>query len=233
MSFIERKSVAAVAAWAAVGAATANAQVTYLTQDRSITAETSYDANVQTVSAGDFGPFAAAVDLEVGFTTPDGEAGVNEAHAGIDCQLDPNAIVASGNLSAGGGLALVGGESTLVFGEAAAAIQTSFAITDATPFRLMASPRPSSDPKDRFKIKLEDQINNIVLFYLDETMAAQVVDVAGLLAPGQYALEYQVEFTIWGPETLSDFYFKMEIPAPGTMGLAAAGALFSARRRRG
>jgi hypothetical protein len=190
---------------------TAGADVVYLTQDRSITVMTSADGNVQDASAPDFGPFLQSLALSTPFPTPTGGTGVNGATAGIDCQLDPNAIRVVGSLSGSGGIGVVAGQQTVQFGEAQARINTTVHITEGTPFRLTASPRPSTRPGDRFKIKLKDETRHTVLFLLDESSPPQAVDMAGTFAAMDLELEYQVELTVDGPEVLRDFSFHLSL----------------------
>jgi hypothetical protein len=201
--------IAALAACASGLAA--HADVTYLLQERSITATTSADGVIQTVAAPDFAPFVTQIDLATMFNTPGGGTAPNMAHVGIDCQLDPNAIRVIGTLSGAGGISLIGGSQVLQFGEAAARIDTNFEVAAATPFRMTASPRPSAHPGDRFKIKLKDETRHIVLFFLDETMPPQAVDLSGTFNPGELSIEFQTELTVDGPETLRDFSFNITI----------------------
>jgi len=192
-------------------AAAARADVTYLTQARSISAETSANNNVQTIVAPGFGPFVENLMLATTFQTPGGLPAPNLAEVGIDCQLDPNAVIVVGSLFGAGGLSVVQGVPVLQFGEAGASVETLFRLDTATSFTMLASPRPSNRPGDRFKIKLKDQTNNIVLFLLEETMPPQLVNFSGTLAPGDYELEYQVELTVDGPESLRDFSFNLSL----------------------
>ena len=92
----------------------------------------------------------------------------------------------------------------------------SFEIGAATPFLLLALPRPSDDPGDRFKIKLEDLTRETTLFLLDESMPAQEVNFEGVLAPGVYAIEYQIELTVSSAETTEQFGLSLSVPAPAS-----------------
>lgn len=207
------------------------AGVTYLTQDRSISAATSADGNSQTISATDFGAFVRSLNLSTTFDTPGGGIGVNAAGAGIDCQLDPDAIVVNGSLFGAGGLSIVNGTPTLQSGDAAVNVSVSFQIDVASPFSLFASRRPSDNPGDRFKIKLKDPNGNFLLF-VDQDMPAQDVSLSGVLLPGEYSLEYEAQFSVEGEETLRNLSFNLQIPSVGGMGMmAAAGGLVLRRRR--
>lgn len=206
----------------------ARAGVTYQTQSRVISAATSFDGNAQTASAPDFGRFQAGLTLATEFVGTGGTLQENTAVAGIDCQLDPNAILVNGSLSAAGGLELTGGKA--VTGDAAVALSIQFTLDQATAFSLRASRRPSDSDKDRFKIKLESAGGTIVM--IDQNDPAQELDLAGTLPAGVYSLEYQAELKIEGPETLRDYYFDLVVPAPGSVSFAALVLGASACRRR-
>lgn len=193
----------------AAGAAAGD--VTYLTQARSVTVLTSANNATQTLAAPDFGPFNATANLATTFPTPGGGSSPNEAVAGIDCQLDPNAIRVIGSLSGSGGLSIIGGNQVLQFAEAAARVQTLFHVSAGTPFRLTASPRPIGGPNDRFKIKLKNETTSQVLLELDETMPPQSVDFSGLLDAADIEFEFQMELMVDGPESLAGFAVNLTL----------------------
>lgn len=225
----KRQMCAALTALA-VMAPCALADVSYLTQDRWITATTSFDANTQVRTALDFARFVETLSLSTTFPTDTGTA-TNAAEAGIDCQLDPNAILVTGSLAGSGGLS-IGGNPGVQFGEAMVQVNTSFLVSGTTPFAMLASPRPSSFPGDRYKIKFKNETTNEVLFLLDDSMPAQAVDFRGTLAPGSYTLEFQAELTVDGPEILRDFSFSLTVPAPGAAVMLGVAGLLASRRRR-
>jgi hypothetical protein len=121
-------------------------EVTFLTQQREISAETTVDLNVQTLAATDFGPFVRS--LSVPFQTPQGPD-TNDADTDIDCTIDPNAIRANGGLGASGGLNVNGKLET---GEAAAFVFVTFSVSVPTQITLLCTPRPSTDPRDEFEL---------------------------------------------------------------------------------
>ncbi|MFN9969544.1 MAG: hypothetical protein ACK58T_06560 [Phycisphaerae bacterium] len=117
--------------------------VTYLTQDRSITAATSFDGSLQTITAPDFNPFVQTINLSTNFPALNNTIGLNEAVAGIDCHLDPNNIKASGRLLARGGMTADG--NTVAAGSAQATVRTTFRVDSASAFK--SSPRPAPWPE--------------------------------------------------------------------------------------
>jgi len=153
--------------------------LTYQTQDRSISATTTADGASQTISSPDFARFLATIDLATTFQTPGGGTGKNNAHAGIDCQLDPNALVINGALFGAGGLSAGNGSPKLELGEASAAVSTTFHLDFASPFSLFASARPSTRAGDRFKIKLKNETSGEILASIDQNSPPTELNLAG------------------------------------------------------
>lgn len=187
----------------------AAADVTYLLQVRSISATTSSNNNTQAIAAPDFSPFVQSLNLSTPFATQGGGTSVNGAHVGIDCQLDPNAVRASGSVGGSGGMGEIGGVPELVTGEAVANVQTTFHLDAQTPFTLRASPRPSTRRGDRFKIKIKDETQHVVLFLLDDSSPPQTVEISGEFLAGDISLEYQVEMTVEGEEMSGDYAIEL------------------------
>ena len=205
--------------------------VTYLTQDRSITAATSFDGGTLTIAAPNFASFVQTINLSTSFPGLNNTVGLNEAVAGIDCQLDPNKIKASGRLLARGGTSFVAGQDKVESGSAAATIRTTFHLDADSAYQLIASPRPLAGAKDKFKLKLENVSTGVILF-LDESTPPAAVNTAGLFAAGDYSLEYQIELSSEDGTLDDSFELLLVIPTPGTIGLAAFAGLAAARRRR-
>jgi hypothetical protein len=222
----------AVGAAALAIAPLAQADLVYQNQQREISVFTSFDANMQTAAAPGFGPFVQSLLISTEFPTSGGGTGVNGAGAGIDCQLDPNAITVGGSLSGSGGVSVQGGQPAPQFGEADALVFTTFDILAGASFRLMSSPRPSLNPRDEFEIELANVLTGERIFFIDATSAPQTVDVRGFLAPGRYSIQYQVELTVEAEQTIEDFSFNFTIPAPGTCGVLALAGFGAVRRRR-
>lgn len=219
--------LSALVGLAALPASMSHGAVIYTSQIRSVTAETGADMQVLTRTAPDFGPFVTTAELNTTITGPGGSAQPNRAVAGIDCQLDPNAIRAVGTLAAAGGLDITG---TPTFGEAAAQVEIAFTLTEATPITILASARPSLDPRDRYVLKLSD--DNGDLLDIDETMPAQSVNFFQLLPAGDYVFEFQVEYSLAGIEDQVAFSVQAIIPTPGVLATFGVGGLAAMRRRR-
>lgn len=206
------------------GCSAAHGAVTYTSQIRSVTAETNADMNVLTRSATNFAPFVETASLT---TTIPSTTIPNRAVAGIDCQLDPNAIRATGTLAAAGGLDIMG---TPTFGEASARVEIGFNLSTPTLISIFATPRPSNDPRDRYVLKLSDLNND--LLDIDQTMPAQTVNFQQLLPAGDYVFEFQVEYSLASAEDDVAFNVQAIIPTPASLALFGAGGLLAARRRR-
>lgn len=206
--------------------------VSLLTQDRSISAATSFDANVVTRSALDFLPFVASVRSATDFPTVEGGIAANVAESTINCIVDPNAIRAFGALTASGGIGVVGGAPAPVFGEAAAFVSVTFEVLVDTPFTLFVSPRPSFNPDDEFEVELSalEGGSDLVEFRVDEQDPAQVINRSGILTPGRYSITYAVELTGDAAQVANEFTFDFTIPTPGSM--TALMGLFALSRRR-
>lgn len=191
-----------------VGVTTALGQVTLLEQARVISATTSADNRTVIAQAADFSPFVQTVTASTTFPGPNGTPETNAAATGIECVVDPNAVRATGNLTATGGLNIHG---QAVSGEAAANIFVRFQVPVPTPYHLHVTPRPSNSPRDRFRIEVENAITDQRIFRLREDQAAQTVDTSGVLPAGEYIVEFEVEYTVAGPSATRDFDFQMQL----------------------
>ncbi|HEX2837989.1 MAG TPA: hypothetical protein VHN77_07675 [Phycisphaerales bacterium] len=222
-----RSSLPISAAIALCAVSAARADIIYLTQERTIEAATTANAALLTQSAPDFAPFVATLTSSTTFQTPTGPA-TNTGETTIDCQLDPNAIRASGSLTGAGGLNING---LLEAGEAAAFILVTFNITEATPFNLLCTPRPSSDPRDEFEIEITNLTTTTSIFRLTQDDPAQPVNINGVLQPGTYSLQFQVEMTVEALQSTQAFDFQFLVPSPASAALLAAAPLLRRRRR--
>lgn len=224
-SFFGGGSLALVAASSSFGA------VTYLTQDRSISAATTFDGAAQTLVAPDFGGFTQTINLSTTFPGLNNTIGLNEAVAGIDCHLDPNKIKATGRLLARGGTSVVAGNDRVESGSASATIRTTFHLDAASAYQLIATPRPLAGAKDKFKLKIESADTGIILF-IDESTPPTAVNSVGVFAAGDYALEYQIELSAEDGTFDDSFDMTLVIPSPATLAIASFAGLVGARRRR-
>ncbi|MBY0113984.1 MAG: hypothetical protein K2Y21_14300 [Phycisphaerales bacterium] len=205
--------------------------VTYLTQARSITASTSFDGALQTLSAPDFNPFVQTINLSTTFPAFNNTIGKNEAVAGIDCQLDPNKIKALGRLTAAGGTSFVNGKDKAEEGNASVSIRTTFHLDADSAYQLVTTPRPLAGPKDKFTLKIES-VNLGVIIFLDESSPPTAINQAGFFAAGDYSLEYQVEITSSNGSLDDTFEMTLTIPTPATAAALLLGAGLATRRRR-
>jgi hypothetical protein len=199
--------LAALGAFAVAGQVAA-AEVTLLSQQRVITVSTTADASQQMLAAANFDPFVETLSHITQFLTQSGGTGVNRADAGIDCQIDPDAIRASGSLGASGGINVTGVPE---FGEAHALIEVTFSVAEPTRFSLFASPRPSDDPRDEFEVELENLATGQFIVRHNETQPAQTINAAGVLQPGTYIIHYEVEFSASGPDSVRNFAFNVAL----------------------
>ena len=217
----------AAATVAAVSTGASAVSVTLLTQERTVTARTSFDANVVTASAPNFQPFATTVTASVNFPASGGGTGANSATTTINCLANPNKILSSGTLAGSGGTAQVGAMEQDVLGECKTSLLVNFNVTTPTPYRLTATPRPSDDPVDSFEIKLRNEDAHDTLAEVDQTMPAQGIATNGVLAPGHYSIRYTVEFTVRAGSSTAPYNFLLDL-APGcnqadVAGLGGAG----------
>lgn len=208
------RTLLAAAAIALAATHAAAVDVTLLTQERTITARTSFDANAIAVAAPDFLPFNQTVTASVTFPTPGGGTAVNAATTTINCLANPNKMLASGTLSGAGGTAQVGAALQPVIGETRTFLSITFDVSAARAYRVSASPRPSTDPADAFELELKSLTTGDHLVAIDDTMPPQTVWVAGTLAPGRYSIKYKVEFTTRADAASAPYTFTLDL-APG------------------
>ncbi len=220
----------ALLAGTVVGSSAA-ADVVLIAQERSIAASSTFDGSTSTLAAADFSPFVQTVSTAAEFPLAGGGTAHNTANSTINCLVDPNAISVTGSLSASGGLAIIGGAPSPVFGEASAVVVVTFQVSTPTPFNLLCLPRPSATPGDEFELEFGAVGDGPTFVRIDQNDAAQSVNLSGVLDPGQYTLQYRVELT--RDEALTDVQYGMRLtlPAPST-GLAVLGLVAWPRRRR-
>lgn len=223
----------ALGAFAALAPAPeARAQVEYLTSSASASALTTFDGQSDTRSSANFTAFVDTASLSTNFPLVGGGLGVNRATTGIDCQLDPNSVNVTGSMIGAGGVSLVAGVQAQQMGECAAAVDVNFRITALTDFSLIALPRDSARPTDRYKVKLKNDTTNQVLLDVSEDDPAQLVMLIGQLAPGDYALEYEVQLVVDNAQAERQFGLTLALPSPGAAAWGLAIGLGASRRRR-
>jgi hypothetical protein len=205
------------------------AEITLLTQERTITAITTADNANVTEAAADFGPFIRVVQTSTTFGVPGGGVAVNSARSEINCVTDPNAIRATGALAGQGGASAAGGDE---LGEAQVNLYVTFTVTTPTAFQLLANPRQSTNAADGFEVELTNLTTDVDLFAISELDAPQVVNFAGVLQPGTYAVRYKNELTVAGAQQIANFNFEFLVPTPGTLVAPGLMSVWMGRRRR-
>ncbi len=206
-----RTSCVAASLLGAALACDAHAGVTILSQQRTLSVETTFDANLQSVTELQAGPFVRALDI--GGVIPGVNGATPVVAAGrIDCQLDPNKITANGLLAGAGGIAAL----TMVpeAGNGKVLVEVTFRVDVATAYGIVAAPRPAMRPTDEFRVDLRDLTRNQDVYYLDEGAPAQTVNMTGTLQPGEYRMRYKVEGTFGDAETSRTFGFGIAFPRP-------------------
>jgi len=194
----------------AVTGSAAGADVTLLTQQRTLLVATSADGNTQTASAPDFAPFVATLTISAPFQSTTGLR-ENLASGRIDCQIDPNRIRAVGALTGAGGIQAATGTTEL--GDAKVAILVTFQVNAPAPFSLVVAPRPDLHATDEFVAELKDLTRNNRLVSLDQTDPAQQVSLHGVLQPGSYSVRYRVEATFDADQTTRDLSLDLSMPS--------------------
>ncbi len=184
------------------------ANVTFQSQQRSISVATTSNGGSQIASAPSFAPFVQNLVLSTTFPGADGPT-PNVSAGRIDCQIDPNAIRASGFCGGSGGVRASTGEPEV--GECNVSILVTFVVDTPTAFNLVAAPRPALRPTDEFKLELKDQTRHDQLVYLSELDAPRQVGTSGTLQPGTYSMRYKVEGTFDGAEMSRDFSFNLTL----------------------
>lgn len=192
--------------------------VAFLAQERTIKVAVTSSGEVREASAPNFLPFVRTLSAASTFTGVAGEPVANEGVAGIDCQVDPDAVRAIGSLAGSGGISILG---TPEFGEAKADLRILFEVDEPTPFRLRASPRPITVVGDDFEVELENDATSAVLFRIDGTDEPQEVYFTGELLPGVYSLRYEMELSVSGPQQDAEFFFEFDL-TPACHGACAA-----------
>lgn len=189
-------------------ASTAGADITLQAQERSITAATTSDGNVQTATAASFAPFVQTLNLSTTFVGPNGPV-TNVAISRIDCQIDPNSIRARGNLTGAGGVLASTGE--VETGDSKASVLITFQVNTPIEFNLTAAARPELHPTDSFIVEIKDITRNNRVFKVDSNDPPQMVNTSGTLQPGQYWMKYRIEVTFDDLPASRDFGFNLTL----------------------
>jgi hypothetical protein len=192
-----------------VGVHAAPAAVTLVAQTRTLSVATTLDPNIQTVAAPDFGSFTRALRITGSVQGPGGTVPVIGAGR-IDCQIDPNKLVATGRVTGAGALA----DQAVVpdMGDSKVQVLVDFQVDVPTPFNLIIAPSPGLRPTDEFKVQLRDTTRNRDVYAIDQNDPVQTVNFSGTLQPGEYSFKYRVEGSFDGGETSRNFGFALNMP---------------------
>jgi hypothetical protein len=214
-------------------AGVAHAEVTFLTQERRLIATTSWDGESIQASAADFGLFEETVLRTVEFPLPGGGVGRNRAVAGISCTFEFGRFRARGRLDGEGGEGERGGQSEQVFGIANVFLDFTFAITEASDWRLDCdSIDGSGGGQDGgfFRINFVSLTTGDTIFFADRNSGIDECHVLGNIPAGQYRLTYETELRT--NDANSDEYdLDFRVPGPGTAAVFVILPLLWCRRR--
>lgn len=221
-------SVVCIGLGSALASSGAHADIVFLTQSRTITAATTANADTLTSSAANFAPFVDDLQSTALFSGPLGVPRVNRARTTITSILDSNSIRTNTRFECEGGENDNGGEE---LGDASLDILLTFTISESTEFNFFSSPRPNGMTTDEFEIEFK-QIGGDDIYANHGDPNPQLVDITGILQPGDYQLKVKVEFSANAPDQAAEYDFYLNVPAPVSTLPFAAGAIFAARRRR-
>jgi len=202
---------AGVCAIAAGVASSAAADISFVSQQRTISVATSSDGNLQAESVEDLSSFVRTLNIATTFPGTGGTV-PNIAGSRIDCQIDPNSIRATGSLNGAGGIGLAAGN--IEFGEARASVRATFIVDSPVQFSLRVAPRPDLEPTDEFRLELRDLTRNFRHISLEEFDPPQQVALNGTLQPGEYLFRYQIETTFDGAEDSRSYSFNLTFGCP-------------------
>jgi hypothetical protein len=137
-------------------------------------------------------------------------------------------VKATGSITAAGG---VGANAALQRGTGGVVINVDFTLDVATPFHLLASERLGNNPGDVYKLKLRDKNNNVIVS-IGQNDPATPVDIAGLLAAGDYKFEFTTGLEIEDTEVSRNYFLDFQVPSPGGASVLALAGVVGLRRRR-
>ncbi|CAG0991761.1 hypothetical protein PHYC_02337 [Phycisphaerales bacterium] len=214
-----------------VAAGSASADVTFLTQERRVTALATYDGSTAQQSAPNFDPFDAQVNVSTMFPTPGGPA-VNDAHAGISCTFEFGRVRARGRLEGQGGVPEGGSQ---VFGRATVLVDFTFEITHADEWRLEALSLDGSGggvDGGMYEILFRSLDTGQTLFFANNGSQIDGGSFRGPIEPGRYNVSYISELRSGGDDHLDDYEFEFRAPTPAAATILLAGLASFTRRRR-
>jgi hypothetical protein len=224
-----RLSMSCVLLAAAQGA---SAAIVYTSQERQLTVVTQADMGMDSRAATDFAPFVSVLDLDTTFLDINQEVRRNRGRGSISCFLEFNSIAATGDLLGQGGIRAGPLGPEPVFGGAEFRLDVRFTLTEASSFQLIGfNIDQRNSPDDYFDLRLSPE-NGADVFRFDEFNPVDNVNMPGELPAGNYRFRYRVQTTSAGDAASGGYDLRLLIPAPGTVGVLAAGLTLAGRRRR-
>jgi hypothetical protein len=196
---------------AAAAASQALAGVTILTQQRTISVATTLDANITSASAPDFSPFVRKIQVG-GVVQGAGGLVPVTASGRIDCQIDPNKIIATGRILGAG--AVAASTNTIEEGNSKVLVLVTFMVDAPIQIGLVAAPSPAVLPTDDFIVELRDQTRHNDVFSLQAHDPPQTVNFTTTLQPGEYSMKYKIEGTFSDAQIERSFGFALAFPRP-------------------
>lgn len=191
-------------------AASAPAQVTYLTQSRQLTIATAADGHSETAAAGDFGVFEATLSHSVPFDIG-GVSGTNSGFGFISCHFE-NGVKGRTRLRAEGA---VGGDGQVISGLATTLVEMTFRLDAPSPFYVKArGDGVAQSVEERTFFRLSSTTTG--QRFADEdrpTLAGQSL-AAGTLPSGTYRFQYLARMNAVGEESDRDIRFEIAFAPP-------------------
>ncbi len=215
--------------------ASAAGGVTFLSQERRITAHTTFDGGTVEAAATGFELFETTVNASVLFPSAQGPR-ENFANAGISCTFEFGKFRARGELEGAGGVAVLPGGPQTVVGSATAYTMFTFETDEVYPWQVRADSLDGSGGGENggdFEVVLRSLDSGEVIFFADRSSGLDGTDVGGILPAGRYSVSYTTDLIADDEGHGDEYDFEFRVPGPGTVSAVAVAGLALLRRRRG
>lgn len=219
----------------AISAGPAAAGVTFLSQERRITAHTTFDGSTVEASATGFELFETIVNASVLFPSAQGNR-ENFANAGISCTFEFGKFRARGRLEGAGGVALLPGGPQTVVGWATAYTMFTFETDEVYPWEVRADSLDGSGGGENggnFAVILRSLDTGETLFFADRGSGLDAISVGGILPAGRYSVSYTTDLIADDDGHGDEYDFEFRVPGPGGASIMAMAGLAVFGRRRG